>query len=49
MTQFFVLKKKNDIRMGNATFDQFLQMKQNGDFEEFNVLEDKQMQAEFLQ
>ena len=49
LTQFFVLKKKNDSRMGNATFDQFLQMKQNGDFEEFNVLEDKQMQAEFLQ
>ena len=49
LTHYFGLKKKNDSRMGNASFDTFLQMKQNGDFEEFNLLKDKQMQVEFLQ
>jgi len=49
LTQYFSLKKKNDSRMGDASYDSFLQMKQNGTFKEYNVLNDKQMQAEFLQ
>jgi len=47
--QFFSLKKKNDARIGTANYDSFLSMKQNGEFEEFNLLEDKNMQSEFLQ
>ena len=50
LTHFFSLKKKNDKRlMGGVSFDEFLAMKQNGDFEDFELLQDKQMQALFLQ
>ena len=35
--------------MGNASYDSFLQMKQNGTFGEYNLLDDKAMQTEFLQ
>jgi len=49
LNQFFTLKKKNDVRMGNASYNTFLAMKQNGDFEEYNMFEDEKMQAEFLQ
>lgn len=47
-THYITLKKKNDSRLGNASFDSFLEMKQNGEFEEYNLLTDRQMQLEFL-
>ena len=46
---FFSLKKKRDSRVKNVTFEEFVDMKANGDFEEYNVLDDQQMQAMFLQ
>ena len=46
---FFTLKKKRDSRVKNVTFEEFVDMKANGAFEEYNVLEDQQMQAMFLQ
>jgi|Transcript_39330 predicted patatin/cPLA2 family phospholipase len=50
LTQFFSLKKKNDARVqGGVSYDTFLSMKQNGEFEDFKLHEDKQMQAMFLQ
>ena len=50
LTHFFSLKKKNDSRLrGGVSYDQFLSMKQNGEFDEYSLLEDKQMQALFLQ
>ena len=50
LSHFFSLKKKNDSRLrGGVSFEQFLTMKQNGEFEEFQLLEDKQMKALFLQ
>lgn len=49
LSHYMSLKKQNDKRMGNASYDEFLSMKQNGDFVDFNLLEDKQMQVEFLQ
>ena len=49
-TQYLTLKKKGDNRVkGGVSFDSFLSMKQNGVFEDYNLLEDKQMQALFLQ
>ena len=49
-TQYLTLKKKGDSRvMNGVSFDSFLSMKQNGEFEEYSLLEDKQMQALFLQ
>ena len=50
LTHFFSLKKKSDKRLqGGASYEQFLAMKQNGEFEDFNLLEDKRLQALFLQ
>jgi len=50
VSQFFGLKKMNDSRLADGvTFDNFMSMKQNGMFEEFSLLEDKQLQALFLQ
>ena len=44
------LKKQNDARMGNASYDTFLQMKQNGELEDsYDLLNDKKMQDAFLQ
>ena len=44
------LKKQNDARMGNASYDTFLQMKQNGELEEsYDLLNGKKMQDAFLQ
>jgi len=50
LTHFYSLKKKNDSRLkGGVSFDAFLAMKQNGEIEDFNLHEDKQMKALFLQ
>lgn len=50
LSHYYSLKKKNDSRTrGGVTFEQFLAMKQNGDFEDFTLLQDQQMQAMFLQ
>ena len=46
---FFSLKKKRDQRVNGVKFEEFVDMKANGAFEEYNVLEDQQMQAMFLQ
>ena len=47
---FFSLKKKNDKSVrGGVTYDQFVNMKQNGELEEFSLHDDKQMKALFLQ
>ena len=49
-SHYLSLKKKQDERVkGGVTYDQFLSMKQNGDFEDFALLDDKQMAAMFLQ
>ena len=49
-THFLSLKKKNDSRLAEGvSYDSFLTMKQNGDFEDFTLFEDKQMKALFLQ
>ena len=50
LSHYYSLKKKNDSRVrGGVSFDKFLAMKQSGDFEDFTLREDKQMQAMFLQ
>lgn len=50
LSHYYTLKKSNDQRVkGGVTFEQFLSMKQNGDFEDFTLLENKQMKALFLQ
>ena len=50
LTTFFALKKKSDPRLrGGVSYDQFLQMKQEGEFQEFNAFSDAQIQALFLQ
>ena len=46
---YFSLKKKGDQSVNGIGFEQFVSMKANGDFGEYNVLEDEQMQALFLQ
>lgn len=46
---YFSLKKKGDERVNGVAFEDFVTMKENGTFEEYNVLEDTQMQALFLQ
>ena len=46
---FFSLKKKRDQRVNGVKFEEFVDMKANGAFEEYSVLEDQQMQAMFLQ
>ena len=44
------MKKKQDARVkGGVSFESFLAMKQAGEFEEFNLHEDKQMASMFLQ
>jgi len=49
ISHYFSLKKKGDARLkGGVSFDSFMEMKQNGDFEDFTLLQDKQMQALFL-
>ena len=37
---FFSLKKKRDQRVNGVKFEEFVDMKVNGAFEEYNVLED---------
>ena len=50
LSQYYSLKKKNDSRVrGGVSFESFQQMKSAGAFEDFNMLEDKQMKALFLQ
>ena len=50
ISHYYSLKKKNDSRLrGGVSFDKFMSMKQAGEFEEFTLLEDKQMKALFLQ
>lgn len=50
LTHFFSLKKKSDKRVkGGVSYDQFMEMKQNGEFEEFDLHSDKMMAALFLQ
>lgn len=47
---FFSLKKKLDQRVKGIKYDQFLQMKSEGVFQEnYNLLEDQHMRALFLQ
>ena len=46
---YFSLKKQRDERVKGVNYDDFVNMKANGVFDEYNVLEDKQMQALFLQ
>ena len=49
-THYLTLKKKQDSRVqGGVSFDSFMSMKQNGEFEDFTLSEDKQMKAMFLQ
>jgi hypothetical protein len=50
LSHYYSLKKKNDSRVkGGVSYDSFLAMKQRGDFEDFSLLEDKQMKTLFLQ
>ena len=51
LSQYLMLKKKQDGRLrGGVSFDSFIAMKSNGDFDNVkNLFEDKQMQAMFLQ
>ena len=50
LSHYYSLKKKSDARLrGGVSYDSFLSMKQNGAFEDFKLLEDKTMQAQFLQ
>ena len=50
LTHFYSLKKKGDKRLqGGKTFEEFLQMKQEGQFGDFNLQEDTVLQALFLQ
>jgi len=50
LSQYYSMKKKQDARLkGGVSFDSFLAMKQNGEFDEFKLHEDKQMAAMFLQ
>ena len=50
LSQYFMLKKKMDKRIrGGVSFDSFMAMKANGDFDGENMFEDKHMQAMFLQ
>jgi hypothetical protein len=50
LTHYYSLKKTSDQRLqGGVSFDSFLAMKQNGDFQDFSLLADKKMQALFLQ
>lgn len=50
LNDFFALKKKSDKRLrGGVTYEKFLEMKQNGDFAEFNAFKDSMIQALFLQ
>ena len=47
---YFALKNSHDERVKGVNYDQFKDMKANGDFgEEYKLLEDKQMAAMFLQ
>lgn len=46
---YFALKKSGDQRVNGVGFDQFVTMRANGIFEDYNILEDPQMQAMFLQ
>lgn len=46
---YFSLKKTGDSSVNGVTYDQFVEMKSNGAFADYNVLEDTQMQALFLQ
>ena len=46
---YFSLKKKNDSRVNGVNFEDFVSKKANGDFEDYNVLDDTTMQAMFLQ
>ena len=46
---YFALKKKRDDRVKGIKFDDFVDMKANGLFDDYNVLEDTKMQALFLQ
>lgn len=44
LSHYYSLKKKSDERLrGGVSYDSFLAMKQNGAFEDFALLEDKQM------
>ena len=50
LSHYYTLKKKGDKRLqGGVSFNKFMTMKQNGDFEDFTLLKDSQMQALFLQ
>ena len=50
LSQYYSMKKKQDARVkGGVSFESFLAMKQAGEFEEFNLHEDKQMASMFLQ
>jgi len=50
LSHYYSLKKTNDQRLqGGVSFDSFLAMKKNGDFKDFSLLANKQMQALFLQ
>ena len=46
---YFSLKKKQDSRVNGVKFDQFVEMVENGVFESYNLLEDDNMKALFLQ
>lgn len=46
---YFSLKKSQDQRVNGVKFDQFVEMVENGVFESYNLLEDDNMKALFLQ
>ena len=46
---YFSLKKKQDSRVNGVKFEEFVTKKANGEFDDYNVLEDSTMQAMFLQ
>ena len=46
---YFSLKKQGDNSVSGVNFDDFVSRKANGEFGDYNVLEDEHMQALFLQ
>ena len=47
---FFALKNSHDKRVSGKNYDEFIEMKKNGEFGEgYNLLKDEQMAALFLQ